>query len=110
AAYVILLPDLLAYWLTGQLRTEATNASTTGLVDVRTGDGSAGVLQLLEIPRHLLPEIEQPGAVRGTLLPKVREETGLSGQVVVTTVGSHDTASAVVAVPATGRNFGYVSS
>jgi rhamnulokinase len=110
AARVVLLPDLLAYWLTGQLRTEATNASTTGLVDVRTGDWSADVLQLLGIPRDLLPEIERPGAVRGTLLPKVREETGLSGQVVVTTVGSHDTASAVVAVPATGRNFGYVSS
>lgn len=109
-AHVVLLPDLIAYWLTGQLRTEATNASTTGLLDVSTGDWSPELLDLLDLPRHLLPEIEQPGEVRGRLLPTVSRATGLDAGVVVTTVGSHDTASAVVAVPATDRRFGYVSS
>jgi len=109
-AHVVLLPDLLAYWLTGQLRTEATNASTTGLLDVSTGDWSAALLELLDLPPQLLPEIDQPGEVRGRLLPRVSRATGLADRVVVTTVGSHDTASAVVAVPATSRRFGYVSS
>jgi rhamnulokinase len=110
AAHVVLLPDLLAYWLTGALRTEATNASTTGLLDVSTGDWSSEVLRLLDLPRHLLPEIDQPGDVRGRLLRSVSDATGLDPGVVVTSVGSHDTASAVVAVPATDRRFGYVSS
>lgn len=110
AAHVVLLPDLLAYWLTGQLRTEATNASTTGLLDISTGDWSAELLGLLDLPPHLFPEIDQPGEVRGRLLPTVSRATGLADRVVVTTVGSHDTASAVVAVPATSRRFGYVSS
>lgn len=110
AAHVVLLPDLLAYWLTGQLRSEATNASTTGLLDVSTGDWSEEVLRLLDLPRYLLPEIEQPGEVRGHVLPRVCKATGLRAGVVVTTVGSHDTASAVVGVPAEGRRFGYVSS
>ncbi len=61
AAHVVLLPDLLAYWLTGELRTEVTNASTTGLVDVRTGDWSTDLLDRLGIPADLLPPIEQPG-------------------------------------------------
>lgn len=110
AAHVVLLPDLLAYWLTGELGSEATNASTTGLLDVSTGDWSDEVLRLLDLPRHVLPEIEQPGEVRGHLLPAVSDVTGLNARVVVTTVGSHDTASAVVAVPAAGGRFGYVSS
>lgn len=110
AAHVVLLPDLLAHWLTGQLRTEATNASTTGLLDVSTGDWSTEVLSLLDLPEHLLPDLDQPGDIRGRLLPTVTRATGLGPGVVVTTVGSHDTASAVVAVPATDRRFGYVSS
>ena len=110
AAHVVLLPDLLAYWLTGQLRSEATNASTTGLLDVSTGDWSSELLGLLDLPHELLPEIDQPGEVRGRLLPAMTRATGLDERVVVTTVGSHDTASAVVAVPATDRRFGYVSS
>jgi rhamnulokinase len=110
AAHVVLLPDLLAYWLTGQLRTEATNASTTGLFDLRTGDWSQELLDLLDIPRERLPDIDQPGQVRGQVLPTVSTVTGLSTATVVTTVGSHDTASAVVAVPALGQRFGYVSS
>jgi rhamnulokinase len=99
-AHIALLPDLVAHQLTGELRAEATNASTTGLVDVRTGDWSTDLLDRLGIPTSLLPPIEQPGTVRGT---------GPNG-VPVTTVGSHDTASAVVGVPATTERFAYVAS
>jgi rhamnulokinase len=109
-AHVVLLPDLLAYWLTGELRTEYTNATTTGLVDVRTGSWSARVLDAAGVAPSQLPGIEQPGTVRGRIRPEVGARTGLAPATVVTTVGSHDTASAVVAVPATERRFAYVSS
>ena len=110
AAHLVLIPDLLAYWLTGVLATEATNASTTGLVDVRTGQWSTELLDDLAIPPALLPPLEQPGTIRGRLLPAILDRTGLSARTVVTTVGSHDTASAVVGVPATSSRFAYVSS
>jgi rhamnulokinase len=100
AAHVALIPDLLAHRLTGELRTERTNASTTGLVDVRSGTWSTDLLDRLAIPAGLLPPLEDPGTVRGC--------TG--GGTPVTTVGSHDTASAVVAVPATTSSFAYVVS
>lgn len=110
AAHVVLLPDLLAYWLTGVLATEATNASTTGLLDIRTGAWSSEVLDLLDLPASLLPPLQSPGEVRGPLRPDVLAATGLRDGTLVTSVGSHDTASAVVAVPATTREFAYVSS
>ena len=98
AAHVVLLPDLLAHDLTGELGTEATNASTTGLVDVQTGDWSTELFDRLGLTNRF-PPIEQPGTVRGT---------GPHG-LPVTTVGSHDTASAVVGVPATTDRFAYVA-
>jgi len=99
-AHAVLLPDLLAFWLTGELRSEATNASTTGLLDVRTRKWSAPLLHRLGIPIALLPPVEAPGTVRGS--------TGAGTP--VTTVGSHDTASAVVAVPTTSDRFAYIAS
>ncbi|MEX5632659.1 rhamnulokinase [Parafrankia sp. FMc2] len=102
AAHVVLVPDLLAYRLTGRLRTELTNASTTGLLDVRTRRWSDELLRRLDIPRGLLPDLETPGTVRGVT-------HALGPPVPVTTVGSHDTASAVVGIPATTDSFGYVS-
>ena len=100
AAHVVLLPDLLAYWLTGTLCTEVTNASTTGLLDVRTKQWSTELLARLSIRASLLPPLEAPGAVRGTSPDGVP----------VVTVGSHDTASAVVGVPATTDRFAYIAS
>ncbi|TQM79204.1 rhamnulokinase [Saccharothrix saharensis] len=105
AAHVVLLPDLLAYWLTGELRTEVTNASTTGLLDVRTRTWSPELAA--DVP---FPPLQEPGEVRGSLRPEVVAATGLPSTTPVTTVGSHDTASAVVALPADGSRFAYVSS
>jgi len=110
AAHVVLLPDLMAFWLTGELRTEATNASTTGLIDARTGQWSSELLARLGLPGGLLPPLEQPGEVRGAVREELRAQLRLPPSTVVTTVGSHDTASAVVAVPAVDRQFAYVSS
>ncbi|MBO2451021.1 rhamnulokinase [Actinomadura barringtoniae] len=107
ARTLLLVPDLLAYWLTGEIGAERTNASTTGLLDVREGNWSRTLLDRLGLPRDLLPDLREPGDVIGTLRPDVATETGLS--LPVTAVGSHDTASAVAAVPAAGDRFGYIS-
>lgn len=107
---VVLLPDLLAYWLTGDLATDVTNASTTALMDATTRAWSDRLIEVAGLSRDLLPPIEPAGSVRGKITNAVAERTGLSSDVVVTTVGSHDTASAVAAVPATEPGFGYVSS
>lgn len=108
--HALLLPDLLAYWLTGRLRTEATNASTTGLLDATTHAWSAEVFGALDLPADLFPPLIQPGETLGVLLPGVASRTGLDPATTVVAVGSHDTASAVVGVPADGRAFAYVSS
>ena len=109
AAHVVLLPDLLAYWLTGELRTETTNASTTGLLDARTGSWAGDLLDRLDMPRRCCRRSSTPGEVIGPLTPQRRADRPAAGTV-VTAVGSHDTASAVVAVPATTDRFAYVSS
>ena len=110
ARRAVLLPDLLAYWLTGQLRTEITNASTTGLLDATTRKFSTELLEALELPADLFPPLIEPGEVVGTMRPRVATRTRLDPSTRVIAVGSHDTASAVVGVPAANRRFAYVSS
>ena len=110
ARTMLLIPDLLGYWLTGEIGAEWTNATTTGLIDTRTGDWSGDLAQRLGIPRSLLPPLRRPGDRLGTLRPSVVEATGLPRSTPVIAVGSHDTASAVAAVPAESDNFAYVSS
>ncbi|WP_461085932.1 rhamnulokinase [Streptomyces deserti] len=105
---LLLIPDLMAYWLTGEQGTELTNASTTQLIDPRTRNWSYDVAERLGVDLGLFAPLRQPGDPAGVLRPEVLEETGLAGPVPVTTVGSHDTASAVAAVPATGERFAYI--
>ncbi len=107
--HAVLLPDLLAYWLTGSLRTEVTNASTTGLLDARSRTWSTEILDALGLPRDLFPPLISPGETLAALAPGVQARTGLPPATTVVAVGSHDTASAVVGVPATGRHPGFVS-
>ncbi|MEV0598972.1 rhamnulokinase family protein [Streptomyces sp. NPDC050315] len=109
ARTLLLIPDLLTHWLTGSIGAEVTNASTTGLYDARSGVWSEDLLARLGIDRGLLPPLRHPGDPAGTLLPHVAEYTGLPADTPVTTVASHDTASAVAAVPATERGFAYIS-
>ena len=108
--HAVLLPDLLAYWLTGELRTEITNASTTGLLDARSRSWSADAFAALGLPAGLFPPLVEPGETVGTITAEVAERTGLPVSTAVVAVGSHDTASAVVAVPAVDRDIAYVSS
>lgn len=108
ARRLLLIPDLLTYWLTGEQGTELTNASTTQLIDPRAGDWSHAVADRLGIDLTLFAPLRRPGDPAGLLRDRVLEETGLTGPVPVTTVGSHDTASAVAAVPAVDERFAYI--
>ena len=105
-----LIPDLIAFLLTGVRRTEATNASTTGLFDAVAGQWATDFLDALGLPRDIFPPLIQPGETVGTLLPGIVEQTGLPADTTVVAVGSHDTASAVAAVPAAQDDFAYISS
>ncbi len=108
ARRLLLVPDLLAHWLTGAVGAEVTNASTTGLLDATTREWAEDLVDRLGLPWGLLPPIRQPGERLGELTAEVRAGTGL-GAVPVIAVGSHDTASAVVGVPAASDRFAYVS-
>jgi rhamnulokinase len=104
----LLIPDLFGYWLTGRARAERTNASTTGLV--RAGGGwDDELIDRLGLPRGILPALIAPGDRLGALLPEVAAAIGAPPDVEVTAVGSHDTASAVVAVPMRGDAAAYIS-
>lgn len=108
-ARALLVPDLLGFWLTGEQVTEETNASTTGLLDARTGTWSTELFTALGWSAELLPRLAPPGSVVGGPTDAVATETGLGRGVRVTTVGSHDTASAVLGVPAETPSFAYIS-
>ena len=104
----LLLPDLLGYWLTGRSVAERTNASTTGLVGVETGEWDFALAERLELPQRLFRPLVDAGTEVGPLVPTALRGIGET-RAVVTTVGSHDTASAVVAVPSTDPDVAYVS-
>ncbi|MEX5719956.1 rhamnulokinase [Geodermatophilus maliterrae] len=109
ARRALLVPDLLAYWLTGAVGAEVTNASTTGLLDATSRQWAEDLIGRLDLDRGLFPPLRQPGDRLGELTADVLEETGLAGPVPLVAVGSHDTASAVVGVPAATDRFAYVS-
>jgi len=105
ATGLLLIPDLVAYWLTGNAGAEITNASTTQLLDVRTRTWATSVIESAGIPPRLFPSLRQPGELIGV----VRPDAGAAPSVPVISVASHDTASAVVAVPASSPDFAYIS-
>ena len=106
---MLLIPDLLAFWLTGRAVAERTNASTTGLLGVASREWDDALIARLGLPRSILPELVDPGTTLGSLTPAMAAELGASPQLGVTAVGSHDTASAIVAVPASSPDFAYIS-
>lgn len=104
---VALIPDLLGYWLTGAEVAERTNASTTGLLGAHSRDWDTGLAERAGIPPRVLPPLIDPGSEIGSTRPSVTARIGRPVPLVA--VGSHDTASAVAAVPGTGRDFAYIS-
>lgn len=104
---LFLIPDLINFWLSGERATEVTNASTTGLCDVRTGEFDDELIALSGAPRGLFAPIAQAGDRIGHLNDTTATRVGFSAPVIA--VGSHDTASAVVATPMEGDDSAYIS-
>jgi len=109
AATLLFMPDLLEYFLTGEKATEYTDATTSQLTDPRTRSWSPEIRQAMEFPGQLFTLIQEPGTVRGKLLPGLSAELK-TDRIPVIAVASHDTASAVVAVPIEGDDTAYLSS
>ncbi len=109
AQKMLFTPDLLNYLLTGEMRTEYTIASTGAILDAKKRDFAYDMLKKFGIPETLFAPIVKPGNVLGKLLPQVLEEIGDINPNVVN-VAAHDTGSAVVAVPAKGEDFIFLSS
>ena len=109
AETLLLVPDLLHAWLSGVTACELTNATTTQCFDPLAGTWAFELLERLELPTDIWPEVVAPGTVLGPLREDVAGDTGLAGTVVVAPA-THDTASAVAAVPFRTVGAAYVSS
>jgi rhamnulokinase len=109
AKRLLFTPDLMSYWLTGRAANEYTIASTSQCLEPFSRTWATDLLRRLSIPTEIFGEIVEPGTTLGPLLPWVAEETGAKG-VQLVSVGSHDTASAVAAVPIEGSDRAFVSS
>ena len=114
AQSLLLIPDLFHWLMTGEKFNEFTNATTTQFFNLTQRAWSTRLLEKLGIPTTMLGEIAQPGTNLGRLRPSLREETGLSAAAVILP-GTHDTASAVMAVPTESTlsrqpNWCYISS
>lgn len=99
AKYLLTIPDLFNYWLTGNAVCEFTNATTTQMVDPVKRAWAAGLMQRLELPVHLPAPIVEPGSIIGALLPDIAGHTSLAGTPVIAPA-CHDTGSAVAAISA----------
>ena len=106
---LLTIPDLFNYWLTGKITCEFTNATTTQCFDPHERDWSHPLLKALGIPERLFQPVIEPGTVIGSLGSGVANEVG-AGLIPVIAPGCHDTASAVAAIPAEGKNFAWISS
>ncbi len=106
---LLLIPDLLHYWLAGSRVTEFTNATTTQCFDPRENGWAVDLLERLEIPTRMLPEVVSAGTVLGPLSADIAEETGLDGARLVATA-THDTAAAVAAIPFQEPGAAYISA
>lgn len=105
---LLLTPDLLGYFLTGEKGTEYTIATTTQLYNPTTKDWDWETIRQLGIPEHIFTKIDKAGTIRGYLRQEICQEIGINPAPFVA-VGSHDSASAVAAIPGSG-SFAFCSS
>jgi rhamnulokinase len=109
AETLLFMPDLFHYFFTGIRVNEYTDASTSQMIDPVGRNWAFGLVQQFGLPAHVLGSLVAPGTVLGPLRGPVAADTGLN-PVPVIAPGSHDTASAVAAVPAQGESWAYISS
>jgi rhamnulokinase len=106
---LLLMPDLLHCWLSGEQVAERTNATTTQALDAATGRWSAPLLAAAQVPERIMPPLVDPGTILGPALPEVRAALGMGVRVALP--ATHDTGSAVAGIPvADGTNWAYISS
>jgi rhamnulokinase len=105
----LMMADLFGYFLSGRAACERTNAITTQLYNPRTAGWDAEVFRTFDLPLKVMPDIIEPGTVLGELTEAAKARTGLASAPVIAPC-THDTASAVSAVPAQGRDWAYISS
>lgn len=108
AKRLLMIPDYLGYRLTGIAHNEYTNATTGAIVDIESGEADVGLMKMLGYPTELVGKLSMPGETLGRLLPEIRERVGYDLTVLHT--ASHDTASAVLAVPCAEGSVAYLSS
>jgi len=109
AETLLLMPDLFNFWFTGVKSTEFSIASTTQMVDPRTRSWATNLLDQFGLPAGILTDIVPTAATIGPLRPDIASEAGC-GPIQVLAPGEHDTASAIVAVPASTPDYAYISS
>lgn len=111
AKHFLTVPDLLNYWLTGVMKNEFSEATTTQLYNPVKREWSGKIIKAAGFDPSIFKEVVLPGTIIGKLLPVEAKKLGAGGDVVVTAAACHDTASAVAAVPvARGDNHAYLSS
>jgi len=106
---LLFMADLISYFLCGKAFGEYTLASTSQMMDMKTGQWSKPIFDELALPMKIMPKVIMPGTVVANLTSSVAKEIGC-GKIPVIAVGSHDTASAVLGVPASGDRWAYLSS
>jgi len=109
ASSLLFIADIFNYFFTGIKKSEFTFATTSQLYNPRTSDWEDEIFECLTVSKSIMQEIVQPGTIVGELTEDIGTQTGLKG-IPVVAVASHDTGSAVSAVPALGRKFAYISS
>lgn len=105
---ILMMPDYFHYMLSGKKAAEYTIATTGQLVNPETKNWDYELMDVLGYPKHIFPELKMPGTVLGDLTPELQAEVGFNCKVVLP--ASHDTASAVMAVPTTAEDTVYISS
>jgi sugar (pentulose or hexulose) kinase len=107
---ILLIPDFLNFLLSGKKKAEFSIASTTSLTNPNKRNWLWELIDSFGLPRRIFPEMVEPGTILGTLLPSIAERTGLEKNIPVIAIAGHDTASAVVSVPACKNNWAFLSS
>ena len=108
AETMLFMPDLLGYFLTGEVKSEYTEATTSMLYNPTIKDWDWEIIEQLGLPKKIFTKLDRAGSLRGKLRPELAAELGLN-QASFAAVGTHDTASAVAAIPGTG-SFAFCSS
>jgi rhamnulokinase len=109
ARRILFIPDLISYWLSGSMHQERTIASTSQLLNPKTGVWSQVLLESLDLMPGLFMPVVEPGTIVGVAKPEIRKETKL-GEVPIVAVPGHDTASAFVALPGNRSGYAIMSS